>query len=272
MTSPQHPTPVRHFDVVIAGAGLVGLALAAAVARSGLVRGAGRPGTDCLARVRRHDVGFASVRGQPRQRRVPARRRGLADAGAGAGDADRIDAGDRGRRCPPVVFRLRSGRARAGVGGRGARAARRAVATGVRGRRRGVRRHTASRPGMVGGRRHAGAGREWRACPSPGGAAHCRGRRYPLLDSRGGRHRRRAQAVWPDGGRGQFRLCECASRGGTAMVSRRRWRTCVAAVAGPPDFDRLVCARRACRGTPRAVASGIGRGGRRAPGTRHLER
>ena len=122
---------------MIAGAGLVGLALAPALARAGprrwrwstarrsRRRNTIRPRWD--ARVYAISPGSATfLRALGAWQMLPPERI----------DADRGDAGRRRRRRDARLFRLRTGRARAGVDRRGARAARGAAAAGLRGRRR----------------------------------------------------------------------------------------------------------------------------------------
>ena len=128
-------------DVVIAGAGLVGLALAPALARVGAVasrsptaRRSPRPSpptpADWDARVYAISPGSAAfLRAIGAWQALPPERidAGRGDAGRPATPAPMLD-----------VLGLRPRRARAGVDRRGARAARRAGAAASRGRRRGA--------------------------------------------------------------------------------------------------------------------------------------
>ena len=114
------------YDVIVAGAGLVGLALAAALARGGLTvalldRQRPSPSADP------DTVGRACLRDQPGQRCVPAAHRRVAGAAVRAHRGDRVDAHRRRCRGDARFLGIRAWRARARVDRRGARAARSAL-------------------------------------------------------------------------------------------------------------------------------------------------
>ena len=129
----------ERYDVIVAGAGLVGMALATALARSGLT----------VALVDRKQVAAPEFDPQtwdarvyaisPGQRHIPARARGLADAARGAHHADRGDARHGRRWLDGRILRLRIGGARAGLDRRGARVACSIAAACLRCRRRSRR-------------------------------------------------------------------------------------------------------------------------------------
>ena len=97
-----------------------------------------------------------------------------------------------------------------------------------------------------------------------GGAPHRRRRRGPLVGARGGRDHGRGAAVCADRGSRQFRLRARAPRSGLPVVSRRRRNPRVAAASRTPGVDRLVRAGATRAGAPRTRA-GSARRARREP-------
>ena len=200
-------------DVLIAGAGLVGLALAPRARASGprawrssIARRSRRPATG-----RRRRLGCARLRDQPGQRRVPARRWARGRRCRRAHRADRDDARrGRRRRGARILGAYELGeRALAWIVEE--RALRAALVPLVHARRR--RRSIAPRTLRVdrAGRRSA-ATLAFDDGGSDRRAARRRRRRRALVGPRGRGHRRRAAALRADGGRRQFRLRARAPR------------------------------------------------------------
>ena len=262
----------RHANAPIAtcsspAPGLVGLALAPALARAGLTvalvdRAPRRCAGDAGDRRR---LGCARLRDQPGQRVVPARARRVAGAAGRAHRADRDDA--RRRRCAARCSNSRAyelgERALAWiVEERALRAA--LVPLVACGRRHRARAAHARVARLVRGR---GDARGSPTAPRVTRAPRRRRRRPALVGARGGRHRRRAEALRADGGRRQFRLRARASRsraasGSATTAAFSRGCRCPGA-ACRSSGRRPTRWRRSCsRSTPDALARA--RRGRRA--------
>ena len=242
------------YDVIIAGAGLVGLVARARARRGRPLGRAGRSRAGDDRRRRRP----ATTTGTPAcTRSVPGSVAFLRSLGAwqslpaGSHRARRGDA-RRGRcRRGAQLLRLRARRARARVDRRGARAAGRARS--ARGRRRAS---PSTRPCALDSLTWTADGCALRCAGDidVARAPRRRRRRPSLACARTRGHRRDDEALRTNGGRRQFQLRARASRPRVPVVPRRWRRSRVAAVAGAPRVDGLVGARGLGARAPRPAA------------------